>query len=71
MDEQAKSPAHMPIFDLAYHKIQMSLQIVRPTADMQTVQEYCQTTCGNRVSEITRRPASLLKLLRNPAQQVS
>jgi len=70
IDDQAKSPAHIPTFDLAYHKIQMSLLILRATADMRAVQEYCQTTFGNCVSEITRRPASLLKPLRDPAQPV-
>ena len=61
----------MPVFDLAYHKIQVSLLIFRSTADMRAVQEYCQTTFGNRVSAITRRPAGLLEFLRNPTQSAA
>ena len=70
IDDQTKSSAHMPVFDLAYHKIQMSLLIFRSATDMRAVHEYCRTTFGNRVSEITRRSACLLKPLRNPAQPV-
>lgn len=70
IDDQAKSPAYVSAFDLAYHKIWMSLLIFRPTANMRAVQQNRQTTFGNRVSEITRRPAGLRKPLRNPPQPV-
>jgi len=42
----------MPTFDLADHKIQMSLLIFRPTADMRAVQKNRQTTFGRRISGI-------------------
>jgi hypothetical protein len=43
----------MPIFNLAHHRIQMSLLILWPTADMRAAQENCQTTLGNRINKIT------------------
>ncbi|OAN71736.1 hypothetical protein A8B83_11660 [Rhodobacteraceae bacterium EhC02] len=44
--DQAKSSAHIATFNLADHKIQVSLLILRSTADMRTVQKNRQTTFG-------------------------